>query len=68
LRRSGTYAISVDKFNGDRDEENAMLLITDPEVRQVLNMCDCIEAMEPAFADLNEWMDKGFMPSPALLQ
>jgi len=28
-----------------------MLLITDPEVRQVLNMRDCIEAMERAFAE-----------------
>ncbi|MBI2364873.1 MAG: ornithine cyclodeaminase family protein [Deltaproteobacteria bacterium] len=28
-----------------------MLLITDPEVRQVLNMRDCIDAMERAFAE-----------------
>ncbi|HXG51998.1 MAG TPA: ornithine cyclodeaminase family protein [candidate division Zixibacteria bacterium] len=28
-----------------------MLLITDPEVRQVLDMRDCIEAMERAFAE-----------------
>lgn len=28
-----------------------MLLITDPEVRQVLNMGDCIDAMERAFAE-----------------
>ena len=28
-----------------------MLLISDPEVRQVLNMRDCIEAMERAFAE-----------------
>jgi alanine dehydrogenase len=28
-----------------------MLLITDPEVRQVLNMRDCIEAMERAFTE-----------------
>src|SRR5258706_12310718 len=28
-----------------------MLLITDPEVRQVLKMRDCIEAMERAFAE-----------------
>ena len=28
-----------------------MLLISDPEVRQVLNMADCIEAMERAFAE-----------------
>jgi len=28
-----------------------MLLITDPEVRQVLNMRECIEAMERAFAE-----------------
>src|SRR6266480_7242024 len=28
-----------------------MLLISDPEVRQVLNMGDCIEAMERAFAE-----------------
>src|SRR5438034_9701775 len=28
-----------------------MLLISDPEVRQVLNMGDCIEAMEQAFAE-----------------
>ena len=28
-----------------------MLLITDPEVRQVLKMRDCIDAMERAFAE-----------------